>query len=180
MKHENEDDFSVIQSAQLIRDNIQSFSSNSGVYVHYVDLEGLLLLPGVQPTDWEKSGNKKIGLVYIGKARDMQERLRWHLGFINVSHSCICHGTLSTLRHSYIANNKNISCLSQQEDLNTFMDNHVYIKYCLTEKYEKREEAMIKRYSPPLNIQGNNNSFIATNKKRRKAIKDAYRAQFSC
>jgi len=180
MKYENNCNFSVIQSAQDIRNNIQSFSNNSGVYVHYIDREGLTLLSGVQPTTWGKSGNKKIGLVYIGKARDMQERMQWHLGFINVSHSCICHGTLSTLRHSYMANITNISCLSQQDDLNAFMDNHVYIKYCLTDQYEQIEDSMIKRYSPPLNIQGNDNPFIATNKKRRKAIKDAYRAKFKC
>lgn len=180
MKIEDQCDFSEIESVRNIRRNIQTISNSSGVYVHYIDRNGLLLLPDVEPSAWDKSNNKEIGLVYIGKARDMQERLSWHLGFINVSHSCIYHGTLSTLRHSYMANHKNIDCLSQQNALNTFMDNHVYIKYCLSGQYEEIEEVMINKYSPPLNIQGNNNPFIATNKKRRKSIKDAYRAAFTC
>jgi hypothetical protein len=172
--------FGKLDAVRDIRENISSIERASGIYIHYVDESGLKLLEGVTPTDWVQFDNHKLGLVYIGKARNMNERIRWHLGFINTSHSCICHGTLSTLRHSYMANHAGITCLSQQDDLNGFLDQHVYIQYRLTEDYEHAEELMIDEYSPPLNIMGNRNSFIKTNKERRRKIKNAYREAFHC
>ena len=172
--------FSEIESALNIRNNIDSYSTESGVYMHFVDEKGLKLLKGVCPVNFEKHGKIKLGLVYIGKAQNMKQRLRWHLGIINIKHVNICNGTLSTLRHSYMANHSDIECLSQQDKLNEFLDNYVYIKYCLSDQYKSIEEEMIRKYSPPLNIQGNTNPFIATNKERRKAIRDAYREKFVC
>lgn len=172
--------YSQILPANEIRNNIDTYSKSSGVYHQYIDHSGLELLEGVKPTSWELYNNTKVGLVYIGKASDMQYRLRWHLGLVNTSHSCICHGTLSTLRHSYMANNKNIHCLSQQQDLDAFIDSHVFIKYFITEDYENIEDILINEYSPPLNIKGNSNLFIKTNKERRKIIKNSYRSKFQC
>lgn len=172
--------FSPVAPAQTIRNTILNIPASGGLYIQYIDVAGLIFLQDVQITNWETYNTDRIGMVYIGKSSDIQKRLRWYLGIINVSHSCICHGTLSTLRHSYMANNTNINCLSQQEALDSFIDRHIYISYAITEQQEAMESALLKKYAPPLNIQGNSNPFVKTNKRRRKAIKDAYRMKFGC
>lgn len=167
--------FTEITSAKEVRKNFKDIPSTCGVYKHFIDKEGLELLMGVEPTQEETTKDgETVYLVYIGLAKDIQYRFKWHLGEVNVSHSCIAHGTLSILRLTYMSNHKNIDCLSQQDQLNTFIDSHVYLCYLETPNYVLLEDELIKNNDLPLNIKGNKHPFIQLNKQRRKEIKVKY------
>ena len=172
--------FTQPTSAKHIRKHITKIPKDNGVYKQYVTEEGLKFLDGVRPIYWKTVDNQRIGLVYIGKAKSINQRLGWHLGFINTSHSNICSGTISTLRKSYMANHKDIRCLSEQEKLNTFLDKYVYIEYAITPDYMYIEDKLIEEYDVPLNIKGNVHEFIKTNRERRKEMTDAYKIKYKC
>jgi hypothetical protein len=172
--------FTEITSAKDVRRNLKNIPATGGVYKHFIDEQGLKLLMGVEPTQEEISKDgKTVYLVYIGLAKNIQYRFKWHLGEVNVSHSCIKHGTLSTLRLTYMSNHKDINCLSQQEKLNRFIDNHVYLSHLETPDYVLLEDELIKNNDVPLNIKGNKHPFIKLNKQRRKEIKAKYNSTTS-
>ncbi|MBD1559924.1 hypothetical protein HC752_23655 [Vibrio sp. S9_S30] len=172
--------FTRLFSALEIRNDINEVPNKGGVYKHFVDTEGLQKLNGVFPSKQEiiPSG-ESVHLLYVGMAKDLRYRLKWHLGMVNTSHSCILHGTLSTLRLSYIANHEDIDCLSKQELLNVFLDQHVYISYSQTSDYVGIEQALIKQHDLPLNIKGNQHPFVKVNKERRKRTKENYINKFT-
>ncbi|PKG81890.1 hypothetical protein CXF85_15245 [Colwellia sp. 75C3] len=168
--------FSKITSAKVIRDNIADAPKSGGVYKHFINKEGLKYLSGVDPTEQETADDgSTVYLLYIGLAKDIQYRLKWHLGIVNVSHSCIVHGTLSTLRLSYMSNHENINCLSEQEKLNEFLNKYVYMSYYETPDFKSIESSLISSHDLPLNIKDNKHSFVQTNKARRKEMKAAYK-----
>lgn len=167
--------FTEIISASKIRESIKEIPKQGGVYKQYVDEEGLGYLDGVQPSTKELiADGKEVYLIYIGRTKNLFDRLKSHLGFTNTSHGSITRGFISTLRVSYMANHKDIHCLSQTDELNQFMDEHIFIQYMATEDYVAVEEQLIKENDLPLNIKGNTHSFVKTNKLRRKEIKSKY------
>ncbi len=158
-----------------IRKNIDKVERYSGVYKFFVDKQGLSLLEDVVCNSKSFANNKEIFFIYVGIAKDMNYRIKWHLGFVNVAQSNILNSSLSTLRFSLMANHKYINCLSQQKELNDFMDNHMYIQYLITEDYANIERDLIDEDKPPLNIKDNSNPFVDTNRMRRYKILDEYR-----
>jgi len=171
--------FTEIMPVSKIRKNIDSLTKESRVYKFYVDADGLKYLDGVNPTIEAIADNgKKVSLVYIGKSKNLFERFEWHLGMINKSESSIYNGTLSTLRHSYMANHVNISCLSEQDILDKFMDKHTYTQYMPTRDYEEIEKKLIADNDVPLNIKENTHPFTKINSSRRVQMKNKYRKKF--
>lgn len=168
--------FTKIISISDIRKNIKDIPKVGGVYKHYVDKQGLEYLDSVHPTTTEIAADgTEVYLLYIGLSSDLFKRFKWHLGIINKSHSSIIHGTLSTLRLSYMANHKKINCLSEQEKLDNFMDEHTYAQYMITEDFDKIEKQLIKENDLPLNVQRNSHIFVQTNSSRRVAISKKYK-----
>ena len=171
--------FSAIMSVRYIRNNIEIIPKYGGVYKHYVDEEGLKYLDGVNPTQKEiLDDGAIIYLLYIGLSDNLLSRFKWHLGITNSSHSNIMNGTLSTLRLSYMANHININSLSQQDELNKFMDKHIYIQYMETENFEAVEKDLISSNDVPLNIKGNTHSFTTINTDRRIKIRNEYYSRY--
>jgi len=170
-----ENNFSAIMSVRYIRNNIKIIPKSGGVYKHYVDEQGLKYLDGVNPTQKEILDDGTIVyLLYIGLSDNLLNRFKWHLGITNSSHSNIINGTLSTLRLSYMANHINISSLSQQDELNKFMDKHIYIQFMETENFEAVEKDLISLNDVPLNIKSNIHPFTTINTNRRTKIKNEY------
>jgi hypothetical protein len=159
-----------------IRKNIYDIPEKSGIYFHFVNKNGLKLLGLDNIDDIQQMvfDDEELYLIYIGLAKNLQERYLWHLGFNNISESSIISGFLSTLRLSYMANLENIESLSQQDELNKFMDKYTFSKYIITKDYKNGEELFIKKYPTPLNIKDNNHSFVKINKMKRKKIRDKY------
>ncbi len=179
MTDSNKLTFNNIIQISEIRKNIKNIPKVGGVYKHFVDKEGLKYLDGVCPTTKDRSLNGiDVYLVYIGKAKNLFERYEWHLGIRNTSKKQLLDKWLSTLRHSYMANHKNISCLSEQAILNEFMDRHTYSQYVATEDFDSVEEQLIKENDLPLNVKNNSHVFVHTNRKRRNAIYDKYLKEF--
>lgn len=167
--------FTQIIPVSEIRKSIEEIPKNSGVYKQYIDKEGLKYLDGVYPTIKEIAiDGTEVYLLYIGLAKDLFDRFKWHLGVTNTSHKSILGGWLSTLRISYMANHKEIQCLSEQNKLDEFMNEHIYIQYMVTEDFVAVEKQLIKENDLPLNIKGNLHTFVPTNKLRRKSIRDKY------
>ena len=161
-----------------IRKNIKNIPKVSGVYKHYIDQKGLEYLEDVHPTTNETaSDGKEVYLLYVGLSKNLYERIRWHIGMSCVLPKAILHGFVSTLRVSYMANHKDILCLSEQNKLDQFMDQHIYIQYMTTNDYKATESQLIKENDLPLNIKGNSHPFVVTNKIRRKAIKEKYKRE---
>lgn len=172
--------FTKITSVSEIRNNLYEIPNQGGVYKQYVDKKGLEYLDGVCPTTQDiSSDGEEVYLLYVGLAKDLNDRFKWHLGITNTSHKSILGGWLSTLRVSYMANHKEILCLSEQSKLDEFMDNHVYIQYMVTHDFVVVEEQLIKENDLPLNIKGNLHPFVQTNQSRRNAIKQKYKKEKS-
>lgn len=172
--------FTNIISLSSIRKNIKNIPKLSGVYKHYVDKEGLKFLDGVEPKTVETaSDGKVVYLLYIGKGKNLFDRFKWHLGITNTSHKSILGKWLSTLRHSYMANHKEIKCLSEQDKLSQFMEKHTYAQYLITEDFHAIEKQLIKDNDLPLNVQDNSHSFVEINKLRRAALYNKYQNKFS-
>ncbi len=170
--------FTKITPVSKIRKGIKEIPKKGGVYKQYVDKKGLEYLDGVHPTTKEiASSGTAVYLLYIGLAKDLHDRFKWHLGTTNTSHKSILGGWLSTLRFSYMANHNEIKCLSEQNKLDKFMDEHIYIQYMITEDFEAIEEQLIKENDLPLNVKGNIHPFVKTNQDRRKNIKAKYLAE---
>lgn len=167
--------FTQIIPVSEIRKSIEKIPKDSGVYKQYIDKEGLKYLDGVYPITKETAINgTEVYLLYIGLAKDLLDRFKWHLGITNTSHKSILGGWLSTLRTSYMANHKEIQCLSEQNKLDEFMNEHIYIQYMVTKDFVAIEEQLIKENDLPLNIKGNSHSFVPINRSRRKAISERY------
>ncbi len=167
--------FTVIEPISEIRTGIKEVPKKGGVYKQYTDKTGLEYLEGVIPTTKEITlDGKEVYLLYIGRTKNLFDRFKSHLGITNTSHGSIVRGFISTLRVSYMANHKDITCLSQGDKLNKFMDEHIYIQYMITEDFVSIEEQLINDNDLPLNIKGNSHSFLKTNKLRRKKIKSKY------
>lgn len=167
--------FSQIIPVSEIRKSIEKIPKEGGVYKQYVDKKGLEYFEGVYPTIRETTINgTEVYLLYIGLAKDLFDRFKWHLGITNTSHKSILGGWLSTLRISYMANHKTILCLSEQNKLDEFMNEHIYIQYMITKDFVAIEEQLIKENDLPLNIKGNLHPFVPINKLRRKSIRDKY------
>ncbi len=168
--------FTKIIPVSEIRKNIKNIPKVSGVYKHYIDQKGLEYLEDVYPTTKETAVDRaEVYLLYVGLSKDLYERIRWHIGLTCILHKAIIGGFVSTLRVSYMANHKDILCLSEQNKLDEFMDQHIYIQYMATNDYEAVEKKLIEENDLPLNIKGNSHPFVVTNKIRRKAIKDKYK-----
>ncbi len=167
--------FTKILPVSEVRKNLHQIPNEGGVYKQYVDKKGLEYLDSVCPTTKViTSDGTEVYLLYVGLAKNLFDRFRWHLGITNTSHKSILGGWLSTLRLSYMANHKEILCLSEQNKLNEFMDNHVYIQYLVTEDFIAVEEQLIKKNDLPLNIKGNTHAFVSTNISRRSTIHQKY------
>ncbi len=169
--------FGKIISVSEIRKNIKQIPKVGGVYKHYIDSEGLKYLDGIQPGIQEKTkdGNT-VYLLYIGKATNLFDRLKSHLGFINTSPKQIYDKWLSTLRMSYMANHKDIQSLSEQKKLNQFMDKHIYIQYMPTEDFHTIEKQLISENDLPLNLQDNfHHPFASINRARRYEIHSKFK-----
>ncbi len=167
--------FTKITPISKIRQTIKKIPKIGGIYKQYIDKEGLSYLDGVYPTTKEITPDKReVYLIYIGRTKNLFDRFKSHLGFTNVSHSSIVRGFISTLRVSYMANHKNIKCLSEQNKLDEFLNNHIYIQYMITEDFVAIEEQLIKENDLPLNIKGNIHPFVKLNQIRRKKIKAQY------
>lgn len=167
--------FTKIIPVVEIKRAIKEIPKEGGVYKQYVDKEGLDYLDGVYPTTKEiASDGTEVYLLYIGRAKNLFDRLKWHLGITNTSHSSISHGFVSTLRVSYMANHKDIACLSEQDKLDEFLNHHIYIQYMATEDFVAVEEQLIKESDLPLNIKDNIHPFVKINQNRRKEIKAKY------
>ncbi len=167
--------FTKIEPISKIRNHIKEIPKSGGVYKQYVDKEGLKYLNDVYPSTVEVvNEGKEVYLLYIGRTKNLFDRLKSHLGITNTSHGSIVRSFISTLRVSYMANHKDIQCLSQGNELNKFMDEHIYIQYMVTEDFVAVEEQLIKENNLPLNIKGNSHTFVKTNKERRKKIKAKY------
>ena len=172
--------FSEIFSIADIRKNIKNISKSSGVYKHYINKSGLEYLEGVYPQTKEIAiDGTEIYLLYVGKSKNLHNRYKWHLGITNSSHKSILGKWLSTLRLSYMANHKDIICLSEQEKLNKFMDEYTYTQYMITEDYHNVEEELIRENDLPLNVQGNTHIFVSTNKRRRDSINNKYQSKYA-
>jgi len=137
-----------------IREYINSVPKCSGVYKIYVDEIGLEQFEDMQPLEYIDYNAKKLYLLYIGKSKDIQNRLEWHLGFFNISHQNILNATLSTLRFSLIAFHKNLE-LNEQNELNNFMDSYMYMQYNCSLDANKEELILIGKHITPLNIKDN-------------------------
>ena len=172
--------FTKITSISNIRKNIKQVPKLGGVYKHYINADGLKYLDNVCPTKKEIADDgKEVHLIYIGKAKDLFDRFKWHLGITNSSHKSILGKWLSTLRHSYMANHTDIDCLSQQDVLDSFMDEYTYAQYMVTEDFDNIEQQLIKENDLPLNIQDNIHVFVKTNKIRRDDIYYQYKQQYT-
>ena len=116
--------FTDIEPISVIRSKIKDIPKEGGVYKQFIDKKGLEYLEGVVPTTKEIIlDGKEVYLLYIGRTKNLFDRFKSHLGFTNISHRSIVRGFISTLRVSYMANHKDIECLSQSEELNQFMEN---------------------------------------------------------
>ena len=179
MKNSNTMTFTKIIPISDIRKNIKDIPKVGGVYKHYVDKQGLEYLDDIHPTTKEFSNNGiEVYLLYIGKSKDLFDRYKWHLGITNASHKSILGKWLSTLRLSYMANHKNIICLSEQNKLDIFMDEHTYTQYMITEDFHNIEKQLIRENDLPLNVQDNSHDFVYTNKTRRNTINDKYQNKY--
>ncbi|MCI0501952.1 MAG: hypothetical protein L0Y61_09465 [Epsilonproteobacteria bacterium] len=173
--------FGKIISVSEIRKNIKHIPKVGGVYKHYIDIEGLKYLDDVHPTTKEIAEDGAIVyLLYIGKATNLFDRFKWHLGMSNTSPKQIYVGRLSTLRLSYMANHRTIQCLSEQELLNKFMDKHTYAQYMETEDFDLVEKQLINENDLPLNVKHNTqHPFASINSARRSAISNKFKDENS-
>ncbi len=179
MKNSNTSAFTKIIAISEIRNNIKNIPKIGGVYKHYIDKQGLEYLDGVHPETKEIADDgTEVYLLYIGKAKDLFDRYKWHLGITNASHKSILGKWLSTLRLSYMANHQEIQCLSEQDKLDEFMDKHTYTQYMITEDFDNIEIQLIKENNLPLNVQDNSHNFVHTNRTRRNAINNKYQNKY--
>jgi len=171
----------VIYQVIKIREKISSISTCSGVYKIFIDDEGLSFLNNVPTKESEIAKNgKKVHLLYLGKSYNIKSRYMWHLGITNVAHSNIMNGTLSTFRLSLLANHKIITDLSKQDELSSFMDKHLYIKYLCAENYDDVEDKLLKKSDVPLNIKDNySHPFVSINMQRRNLRRQQYFLKYS-
>jgi hypothetical protein len=163
-----------IISIEKIRQNINDIPKQSGVYKHYISTEGLDYLDMDANEKAFADDGTEVFLLYIGKAKKLSERYKWHLGFINTSENSIKGKWLSTLRLSYMANHKNIICLSEQSLLDDFMDKYTYSQYLVTDDFNRIEQELIRNSSAPLNIKDNKHKFVETNIQRRLDLVNKY------
>ncbi len=178
---QKDNSFGKIISISEIRKNISDIPKTGGVYKHFIDSRGLKFLTGVCPTTKEISKDgTMVYLLYIGKATNLFDRFKWHLGMSNTSHKQIYDGWLSTLRLSYMANHTAIQCLSNQELLNKFMDEYTYAQYMKTEDFHNIEKILIEDNDLPLNVKDNfQHPFTSTNRTRRSEIHNKFKDEYS-
>jgi hypothetical protein len=139
----------------------------SGVYFWYVTKNGADKL-GIDVSKCHVENN--MHLIYIGLAKNINERLNWHL---NDSHSVssIRSGFVSTLRQTLSALLVG-NMVASKEVVDEFMRNHMAVRYEICKNYKEKEISLIREYDLPLNLKGNTgHPFYSTLKKLRKESK---------
>jgi hypothetical protein len=163
--------------------NLQHLPPNDsrGIYFWFMKPEGYqrlsalgLTITAVNPTYTKVINGETYDLVYIGTAganrkenNTLFKRLNWHLGNVHNENN-ICHGTLSTLRHTVGAALSNDLILPNTEnDINEFFSNYFYV-YVLSylgeantkEQIDNDEYCLISVVKPLFNIKNNPNARI--------------------
>jgi hypothetical protein len=147
---------------------MENFPSLSGVYYWYVSKIGAEKL-GIDVSECLKEDD--MFLVYIGLAKNINERLNWHLNDSH-SHSSIRSGFVSTLRQTLSALLVG-NMVSSKEIVDEFLRKEMKVRYEICQDYEDRESKLIKEHNLPLNIRGNrSHPFYSTLKKLRKKSKE--------
>jgi hypothetical protein len=143
------------------------YPKQGGVYFWYVTEEGASRL-GVDISKCTQKGNKF--LVYIGLAKNLNQRLDWHLNDKH-SPSGIKSGFVSTLRQSLSALLVG-EMVTAKDIVDNFMRKEMCVEFEVCVDYKEREIELIKEHDLPLNLRDNkHHPFYKTLKQSRKASK---------
>jgi hypothetical protein len=163
--------------------NLQHLPPNDsrGIYFWFMKPEGYqrlsalgLTITAVNPTYTKVINGETYDLVYIGTAgvnrkenNTLFKRLNWHLGNVHNENN-ICHGTLSTLRHTVgAALSNDLISPNTENDINEFFSNYFYV-YVISylgeantkEQIDNDEYCLISVVKPLFNIKNNPNARI--------------------
>jgi len=143
------------------------FPKQSGVYFWYVTKKGAIQL-GIDVTDCFLKSDKY--LVYIGLAKNLNERLNWHYNDKH-SPSSIRSGFVSTLRQTLSALLVG-EMVTAKPIVDKFLREEMVVEYEVCFNYKEKELELIGSHNLPLNLKNNNNHpFCKTLKQLRKQSK---------
>lgn len=144
------------------------FPKESGVYYWYITKQGADQL-GIDVGGCKVKNNKY--LVYIGLAKNLNERLNWHY---NDKHSlsAIKSGFVSTLRQTLSALLVG-EMVTAKKIIDKFLREEMEVEYEVCKNYREKELQLIISHNLPLNLKNNNqHSFYKTLKEARKNSKE--------
>jgi hypothetical protein len=127
-----------------------NFPSQSGVYYWYITPTGASQL-GIDVSNCFQKEDKY--LVYIGLAKNLNERLDWHLNDAH-SNSSIKSGFVSTLRQTLSALLVG-EMVTSKEVVDHFLRKEMKVEYEVCSNYKERELELISKYDLPLNLKNN-------------------------
>jgi predicted GIY-YIG superfamily endonuclease len=143
------------------------FPKQSGVYYWYITERGAKQM-GVDISECLEKDHKY--LVYIGLAKNLNERLDWHY---NDKHapSSIKSGFVSTLRQTLSALLVG-EMVTAKTIVDKFIREEMRVEYELYSNYKEKELQLIKSHNLPLNLKNNTkHPFYKTLKQARKLSK---------
>ena len=144
------------------------FPKESGVYYWYVTKQGADKL-GIDVTNCKVKNSKY--LVYIGLAKNLNERLNWHYNDKH-SPSGIKSGFVSTLRQTLSALLVG-EMVTAKEVVDIFLREEMEVEYEICKDYKEKELQLIISHNLPLNLKNNNyHPFHKTLKTARKISKE--------
>jgi len=145
-----------------------NYPNKSGVYFWYVSEQGATQL-GIEIKDCVKKDDKY--LVYIGLAKNLNQRLDWHYNDKH-SPSSIKSGFVSTLRQTLSALLVG-EMVTAKLIVDRFLREEMEVRYEVCNNYFERELDLINSHNLPLNLRNNkHHSFYKTLKKARKNSKE--------
>lgn len=143
------------------------FPKESGVYYWYISKQGASRL-GINIKECTFKEGKY--LVYIGLAKNLDNRLNWHYNDKH-SPSSIRTGFVSTLRQTLSALLVG-EMVTSKKIVDEFLRKEMRVEYEVCSNYKERELELIKSYNLPLNLKNNSkHSFYKTLKEARKQSK---------
>ena len=150
-----------------MQNNKIEFPEKNGVYYWYITKQGADQL-GINVVNCKVEDSKY--LVYIGLAKNLNERLNWHYNDKHLS-SAIKSGFVSTLRQTLSALLVG-EMVTSKEVIDKFLKEEMEVKYEVCKNYKEKELQLIISYNLPLNLKNNtHHPFYKTLKAARKHSK---------
>jgi len=127
-----------------------TYPNKSGVYFWYISKQGATRL-GIEVKDCLNKDDKY--LVYIGLAKNLNQRLDWHYNDKH-SPSSIKSGFVSTLRQTLSALLVG-EMVTAKPIVDKFLREEMEVEYEVCDNYFERELEIINSFNLPLNLKNN-------------------------